>query len=64
VTNLLHPPTVQVRVGPPVVGLTYQDVKADTETIMAAIADQLPDESRQLREATEEEIASATPRSS
>ena len=63
VTNLLHPPTVRVRVGPAVEGLTYQDARADTETIMAAIADQLPDESRQLREPTDQEIAAASPRS-
>jgi putative phosphoserine phosphatase/1-acylglycerol-3-phosphate O-acyltransferase len=63
VTNLLHPPTVRVRVGPAVEGLTYQDARADTETIMAAIADQLPDESRQPREPTDQEIAAASPRS-
>jgi putative phosphoserine phosphatase/1-acylglycerol-3-phosphate O-acyltransferase len=60
-TNLLHPPTVQVRVGPPVQGLTGAHAKADTETIMAAIVDLLPEEARQEREPTEEEIARATP---
>jgi putative phosphoserine phosphatase/1-acylglycerol-3-phosphate O-acyltransferase len=61
VTNLLHPPTIRVRVGPPVGGLTLTDAKADTDTIMEAIAALLPDEARQVREPTEEEIARATP---
>jgi putative phosphoserine phosphatase/1-acylglycerol-3-phosphate O-acyltransferase len=61
VTNLLHPPTIRVRVGPPVEGLTLTDAKADTETIMDAIAALLPDEARQPRDPTEEEIARATP---
>jgi putative phosphoserine phosphatase/1-acylglycerol-3-phosphate O-acyltransferase len=61
ITNLLHPPTVQVRVGEPVQGLGFTDVRADTRTIMAAIADLLPPEARRAREPTEEEIARATP---
>jgi putative phosphoserine phosphatase/1-acylglycerol-3-phosphate O-acyltransferase len=44
VTNLLHPPTVRVRVGPAVRGLTGADARADTRRIMAAIVDQLPPE--------------------
>ena len=32
VTNVLHPPTIRVRVGPPVRGLTGTDFDADTET--------------------------------
>ena len=42
VTGVLHPPTVRVRVGPPVRGLTGEDFGADTERIMAAITAQLP----------------------
>ena len=38
-----HPPTVRVRVGPPV-ELKYRSVDADTKRIMAAILDLLPDE--------------------
>ena len=61
VTNVLHPPTVRVRVGEPLAGLRYEDAAADTETIMAAIAALLPEESRVAREPTDEEIARATP---
>jgi putative phosphoserine phosphatase/1-acylglycerol-3-phosphate O-acyltransferase len=61
VTNLLHPPTIRVRVGPPVEGLTSTDAKADTETIMDAITALLPEETRHPREPSEEEIARATP---
>ena len=60
VTNVLHPPTVRVRVGPPV-PLSYEDAAADTETIMSALVDLLPDEARAVREPTEEEIARAMP---
>jgi putative phosphoserine phosphatase/1-acylglycerol-3-phosphate O-acyltransferase len=60
VNNVMHPPTVRIRVGPPV-PLSYQDAVADTETIMAAIVDLLPDEARVAREPTEEELARATP---
>ncbi len=61
VTNLLHPPTVRIRVGPPVAGLGGKDVRADTKRIMAAIVAVLPPEARDRREPTEEEIARATP---
>ncbi|HSS09346.1 MAG TPA: HAD-IB family hydrolase [Acidimicrobiales bacterium] len=61
VTNLLHPPTVRIRVGQPVDGLTFTEPAADTETIMAAIVDLLPPEARVAREPTAEEIARATP---
>jgi putative phosphoserine phosphatase/1-acylglycerol-3-phosphate O-acyltransferase len=44
VTNLVHPPTVRVRVGPPVLGLTGTEMGADTSRIMAAIVAQLPPE--------------------
>jgi putative phosphoserine phosphatase / 1-acylglycerol-3-phosphate O-acyltransferase len=64
VTNVLHPPTVRVRVGPPVTGLGGKNVRADTQRIMAAIVDLLPPEARESRSPTEDEIASATPPSS
>jgi putative phosphoserine phosphatase/1-acylglycerol-3-phosphate O-acyltransferase len=41
VFNVLHPPTVHVRVGPPV-ALTHDDPVADTDRIMSAIAAALP----------------------
>lgn len=60
VTNLLHPPTVVTRVGPPV-PLNYDDPKTDTERIMEAIVGLLPAEARVAREPTEEEIRRALP---
>lgn len=59
-TNLLHPPTVRVRVGPPVTGLTG-DFTADTETMMSAISALLPAESRTARMANESELRRARP---
>ncbi len=61
VTNLTSPPLVQSRVGPPVDGLTGDDVDADTKRIMAAIADLLPEEARTRRIPTEEELAATYP---
>ena len=60
VLNLLDPPTVRVRVGPPV-DLKYRSAVADTRRIMEAIVDCLPPEAREHREPTEEEIRRATP---
>jgi putative phosphoserine phosphatase/1-acylglycerol-3-phosphate O-acyltransferase len=61
VTNVLHPPSVAVRVGPPV-KLAYEDDAAlDTQRIMDAIVDLLPLEARRKRKPTAEEIALATP---
>jgi putative phosphoserine phosphatase/1-acylglycerol-3-phosphate O-acyltransferase len=60
VTNVLHPPSVRTRVGRPV-RLDLVDPEADTERIMAAIADLLPPEARVPREPTSEEIARAMP---
>jgi putative phosphoserine phosphatase / 1-acylglycerol-3-phosphate O-acyltransferase len=54
VTNLLHPPKVLVRVGPPVAGLDGLNARAATQRIMAAIMDLLPPEAREPREPTEE----------
>ncbi len=59
--SLTHPPTVQVRVGPPVEGLGGSPT-ADTRRIMDAIVDCLPPEAREVRTPTDEEIALATPR--
>jgi len=58
--NLTDPPTVRVRVGPPV-ELKYRSPAADTRRIMDAISDLLPPEAHEAREPTEEEIRLATP---
>jgi putative phosphoserine phosphatase/1-acylglycerol-3-phosphate O-acyltransferase len=60
VTNVLHPPEVLVRVGPPV-ALRYDDPDADTRRIMDAIVDLLPPEAREVREPTPEELARTLP---
>jgi putative phosphoserine phosphatase/1-acylglycerol-3-phosphate O-acyltransferase len=60
VLNLLDPPEVRIRVGPPV-ELDGLDPSEATEAIMAAIMDLLPDEARVEREPTDEEIALASP---
>ena len=60
VTNLLHPPTVRVRVGKPV-HLGLSDASVDTEAIMAAITTQLPAESQRPHEPTAEELARTFP---
>lgn len=59
-TNVLHPPTVQIAVGPPV-ELGLVDPEADTEAIMAAITALLPPEAHVEREPTPEELAAASP---
>lgn len=61
VTNVLNPPQVRVRVGPPVSGLTGADFDADTERIMAAITDLLPPEAKLRRIPTEDELARTFP---
>ena len=60
VLNVLGPPLVTVRVGPPV-PLKYQSPDADTKRIMKALMDLLPPESRIKRQPTEAEVASALP---
>jgi putative phosphoserine phosphatase/1-acylglycerol-3-phosphate O-acyltransferase len=60
VLNLADPPTVRIRVGPPV-ELKHRSPAADTRRIMDAIVDCLPPEAREAREPTEEEIRLATP---
>jgi putative phosphoserine phosphatase/1-acylglycerol-3-phosphate O-acyltransferase len=63
VWNVLSPPTVRTRVGPLVEGLGRgpDDLDADTERIMAAIAALLPDEARVQRTPTREELARTFP---
>src|SRR5690606_21252481 len=58
--NVTSPPTVRVRIGPPV-ELTGTDIEADTAAIMAAIVDLLPPEARVRREPTPEELARTLP---
>ncbi|HET7821684.1 MAG TPA: HAD-IB family hydrolase [Ornithinibacter sp.] len=58
--NLTDPPTVRVRVGPPV-DLKLRSAAADTRRIMAAITECLPAQAREHREPTAEEIRLATP---
>jgi putative phosphoserine phosphatase/1-acylglycerol-3-phosphate O-acyltransferase len=60
VTNVLNPPSIRVRVGPPVRGLTG-DPSADTAKIMKAISAQLPPEARKARKPTDEELRQAKP---
>jgi putative phosphoserine phosphatase/1-acylglycerol-3-phosphate O-acyltransferase len=59
-TALHHPPQVTVNVGEPMT-LGLVDAVADTDTLMAAIVDLLPDEARVARIPTEEELASTQP---
>jgi putative phosphoserine phosphatase/1-acylglycerol-3-phosphate O-acyltransferase len=61
VINVLHPPTVRVRIGPAVDGLTGTDFVADTERIMAAITAQLPLEAQLRRIPTAQELARTMP---
>jgi putative phosphoserine phosphatase / 1-acylglycerol-3-phosphate O-acyltransferase len=61
VTNVLHPPKVRVRVGPPVEGLEGLGLRAATARIMDAIVALLPPEARQAHQPTEDEIAKASP---
>lgn len=61
--NVTSPPTVTVRVGPAVEGLRLGtgDAVADTETIMAAIAAELPPEAAEAAEPTEEQLRRTYP---
>jgi putative phosphoserine phosphatase/1-acylglycerol-3-phosphate O-acyltransferase len=61
VVNVVHPPTIRVRVGPAVEGLTGTDLVADTERIMAAITAQLPAEAQLRRIPTAQELARTMP---
>lgn len=61
VLALGNPPLVSVHVGKAVDGLEGTDPEADTQRIMAAIADQLPPEARQRHTPTDEELARTYP---
>jgi len=61
--NLLaigHPPTIRIRVGPPV-ELKGRSLDADTKRIMTAIMDLLPEEARVRHEPTPEELRRSLP---
>jgi putative phosphoserine phosphatase/1-acylglycerol-3-phosphate O-acyltransferase len=60
ILNVANPPTVQIRVGPPV-SLKYRSVDADTKRIMKAIAALLPAEAREQKEPTREELLRTFP---
>ena len=55
------PPTVRIRIGPPVSGLTDDDAHRDNERIMEAIVALLPKEARQVHEPSAEELARTDP---
>ena len=59
-TTITNPPTVRIRVGPPV-DLKYRSVDADTKRIMRAIEGLLPPEAAHPRKPTDEEIRLASP---
>jgi putative phosphoserine phosphatase / 1-acylglycerol-3-phosphate O-acyltransferase len=61
VANVRHPPTVRVRVGPPVPGLTGTDMAGDTQRIMDAIVAQLPPEAALSRIPGPEALARTMP---
>lgn len=60
VTNVLQPPKVRVRVGPPVRNLTG-NAAVDTETMMAAISVLLPAEARRPQAPSDKELRQAMP---
>lgn len=53
--DIVSPPTITVHVGTPFV-VAGANADADTETIMSRIVDLLPEEARQRRDPTEEEL--------
>ncbi len=61
VLNIVDPPLVTIRVGPPV-ALKHRSPDADTKRIMKALMDLLPSESGVTHEPTAEELAAALPR--
>jgi putative phosphoserine phosphatase / 1-acylglycerol-3-phosphate O-acyltransferase len=60
VWNVINPPLVTVRVGPPV-ELFHQDPDEDTKRIMSAIVELLPPEARVKRQPSSEELARTFP---
>lgn len=61
VLAIRNPPTVRIRVGKPVAGLTGASPDADTKKIMKAISALLPSEARKKRTYTDEELAKTYP---
>ncbi|MFP5254882.1 MAG: HAD-IB family hydrolase [Acidimicrobiia bacterium] len=61
VLNVLNPPTVRIRVGPPVPDLKGRSADADTKRIMKAITALLPAEARRRHDPTPEELARTYP---
>ena len=61
--NVTSPPTVRIRIGPAVegLGLGSGDAAADTATIMAAIAAELPPEAAEAHEPTDDELRRTYP---
>jgi putative phosphoserine phosphatase/1-acylglycerol-3-phosphate O-acyltransferase len=60
VGNVLHPPTVRVRVGKPM-KLNGPDARKDTEDLMEAIAKRLPKEAKEPVSPTAEQLAKSYP---
>ncbi len=60
VLNVTSPPTIRIRVGPPV-PLVGRSLNADTKRIMAAIVDLLPADAYTRRRPTEAELARTYP---
>jgi putative phosphoserine phosphatase/1-acylglycerol-3-phosphate O-acyltransferase len=60
-TTVLRPPMVTVRVGAPV-SLGGEDAVADTQAVMAAIVDLLPDEARKEHTPTADELSRTRPK--
>jgi putative phosphoserine phosphatase / 1-acylglycerol-3-phosphate O-acyltransferase len=58
--NVTNPPTVRIRVGPPV-SVSGDDPDLDTKAIMAAIVDLLPPAAKIKRDPTAEELARSLP---
>jgi putative phosphoserine phosphatase/1-acylglycerol-3-phosphate O-acyltransferase len=60
-TTVLRPPMITVRVGAPV-PMGEEDAVADTQAIMAAIVDLLPDEARVKHKPTADELSRTRPK--
>lgn len=60
VLNVAHPPTVRIRIGPPV-ELTYRSAPRDTRRILDAVADLLPPQARERHEPSPEQLAMTYP---
>lgn len=60
VLKLTNPPTVRIKVGHPV-ELKHKSLDADTKRIMKAISAQLPDEAREKRTPTRDELLATFP---